>query len=198
MVQDGQTAVTDELLMSRFQNGDEASFEIIFDRYAKRLVNFACKFLRSQEESEESAQETLLQVYRKKQSFDAKQKFRPWIFAIALRVTYNKIRYQKRHPHESLDFSNEMTDEPLTSRIPDPAQLQPDQIMEKERGRQAVWNALGELPDNQRTAVILARFEGMSQEEIADTLNLSVSSVKSLIFRARESLKSSLQSFINK
>ena len=193
-----QIQLSDEVLMSRFQQGDETYFRALFERYSARLVNFAYKFLRSREEAEEIAQETLLRVYREKRSFDPSRAFRPWLYSIALRLAYNKLRYLKRHPKESLDAVSLSGDESAADRIADHSQLRPDQILEKQAEREKVWSALVSLPESQRSAIILSRFEELSYEEIASVLDVSVSSVKSLIFRAKESLINCLRATLNK
>lgn len=188
--------MTDEELMAAFQAGDEEAFKTLFDRYAARLFNFSLRFFRSREEAEDLAQEALLRVYHKKDRFDVSRLFRPWIFTIASRLISNRLRDKKRHPHLSLDKPLENSDgDEMVIEPSEPTRLTPDCIEENTQLVQAVQRALDDLPESQRTAVVLARYEEMSYEEIAESMSTSVSSIKSLLFRARIALKDSLSSF---
>ncbi len=190
-------AETDQALMSCFQEGDPDAFSIIFDRYASHIINFSYRFLNNQQESEDIAQEVLLRVYKGKDRYDSSRPFRPWIFSIAARLLSNRRRDKKRHAEESLDWQSENADEGSQVRfqLEDKSSgVDPQKVTEKNQLALIVQKALKELPENQRIAVILARFEGMSYEDIAQSLDISVSAVKSLLFRARETLKQSLSS----
>lgn len=192
-----QASETDEELMRRFQADDEQAFQTLFNRYAARLINFAHRSLHSYEEAQDIAQEVLLRVYRQKDRFDAKRPFKPWIFAIAVRLISNRLRDRKRHPQASLDLrSSEENQTAEALNIPDKSLLSPEDDLEKKKLRGAVWKALDDLPEAQRIAVVLARFEEMSYEEIALTLDTSVSSVKSLVYRARQTLKENLTPYV--
>lgn len=183
--------------MREFQKGNEEAFRLLFDRYSGHLINFAYRSLASKPEAEDLTQEVLIRVYRKRDRFDVSRLFRPWIFSIAARLVSNRIRDRKRHPQASLDF--QPSDENQNSdalQIADSPSLVPDKELEQKKLAEAVWRSLDALPETQRSAIILAKFEEMPYEEIASVLNTSVSSVKSLLFRARESLKSSLEAYV--
>jgi RNA polymerase sigma-70 factor, ECF subfamily len=179
--------------MGRFQGGDEEGFQTLFDRYAAHLINFAHRSLNSREESEDVAQEVLLRVYRSKDRFDASRPFRPWVFSMAVRLIYNRLRDRKRHPGFSLDQKPD-EDRPGPE-LPDQSPL-PSESLEKQHLAREVRKALDGLPENQRTAVLLARFEEMSYTQIAEAMGVSVTAVKSLLFRAKQTLKSSLASHV--
>lgn len=187
-----ENKVLDEDLMGRFRSGDEEAFQVLFNRYATHLINFAHRLLRSREDSEDIAQETLLRVYRGKDRYDPSRPFRPWLFSIVVRLTSNRLRDRKRHPQESLDWMPEGEDAPHAPDLPDRTSLSPEQSAEKHYTVLMVQRALDALPENQRAAVLLSRFEEMSYEEIAQVMDTSASSVKSLLFRARQALKESL------
>jgi RNA polymerase sigma-70 factor, ECF subfamily len=181
--------------MARFQGGDEEAFQALFGHYSSRLINFAHRSLRSREEAEDVAQEALLRVYRKKDRYDPARPFRAWLFSIAVRLVSNRRRDSKRHPGLSLDGRPEEGTQGPPPELPDAPSGRPEQAVEKQRLVQAVQETLEALPENQRAAVLLARFEGMSYEEIAQALDISEASVKSLLFRARQTLKDSLASY---
>lgn len=187
----------DEALMRRYLAGDEGAFTVLLDRYAPHIINFAHRFLHSREESEDIAQEVLLRIYRGKERYDPSRPFRPWIFSIASRLVSNRLRDRKRHSQVSLDLTRQdCPDEIPAMDIPDKSSPLPEEILQKQRLAEDVQKALEILPENQRTAVLLARFEEMSYEEIAQTMGSTVSAVKSSLFRARQALKTSLAPYV--
>lgn len=185
--------------MRQFQAGEEGAFETLFTRYASPLVNFTYRFLGSQGEAEDVAQETFLRVYRNKGRYDASRPFRTWLFSIAARLALNQSRNRKRHAQTSLDGQklDEETGSLLDS-LPDPASPAPEEVLRKEALAQAVKNALATLPENQRAAVLLCRYERMPYEEIARTMGCSLTAIKSLLFRARQTLKKMLAPYAEK
>jgi RNA polymerase sigma-70 factor (ECF subfamily) len=190
---------TDESLMRQFQSGDGVAFEILFDRYSTHLINFAHRFLFSREESEDAAQEVLLRIHGARDRYDSSRPFRPWLFSIASRLISNRLRQKKRHPLVSLFHSaDEGSDESIPLDVPDRGDSGPEQIIEKHHLAAHIQSVLSRLPGNQHTAVVLARFEEMSNEEIAQTMGISVSSVKSLLFRARQTSKKRSETIYSK
>lgn len=183
----------DESLMRRYQAGEEDTFALLLDRYAAHLINFAYRFLNSREDAEDIAQEVLLRVYRGKERYDPARPFRPWIFSIASRLVSNRLRNRKRRPQVSLDWKPEDgSDADTALDLPDKSYPLPEENLEKQQLARDVQKALETLPENQRTAVLLARFEEMSYEEIAQAMGSSVAAVKSLLFRARRSIITAL------
>ncbi|MBK8871793.1 MAG: RNA polymerase sigma factor [Elusimicrobia bacterium] len=187
----------DETLMARFRDGAEEGFQAVFNRYSAHVINFIYRFLKSQEESEDLAQEVFLRIYRAKERYDPSRPFRPWLFSIASRLVSNRLRDRKRHPHDSIDQRTEMeSGESLPRQIPDSPADRPAELIEKKTIALTVQKALDALPETQRMAVLLARFQGMSHEEIAVSLATSVSAVKSLLFRSRQTLKEALGPYV--
>ena len=183
---------TDEALMAGFKSGSHAAFELIFERYSSHIIGFAYRFLNSREEAEDIAQEVFLRIYKAKERFDASRPFRPWLFSIASRLISNRTRSRKRHPQEPLEIAaQDGVGHSHIDAIEDRS-LKPGELLERQQLAQYVKEALQKLPENQRTAVLLARFEDMSYEEIGVTMDISLTAVKSLLFRARQSLKESL------
>lgn len=186
---------SDESLMVRFQAGSEAAFELLFDRYSSHAINFAYRFLNSRQEAEDIAQEVFLRIYRAKERYDPKRSFRTWFFSIAARLISNQRRFEKRHPKEPLENTSlEEEDHSFINTIADSSCPPSEELLEKKQLARQVQQALKELPKNQRIAILLARFEEMSYEEIAKTMDIPVTAVKSLLFRARQTLKRSLAS----
>ncbi|MBI4669916.1 MAG: sigma-70 family RNA polymerase sigma factor [Elusimicrobia bacterium] len=186
-----QLAESDESLMRRFQAGDEDAFAALFDRYAAHLVNFAWRFLGNQNESEDLAQEALLRVYKSKSRYDPSRPFKPWIFSIAARIVSNSLRSKRRHPLLSLDQPPQANsgDTILNSAELSIVSSEFAEAFERNEAVEAVKKAIADLPQDQRIAVSLARFEDMSYEEIAEAMDTTLPAVKSLLFRARQNLK---------
>jgi RNA polymerase sigma-70 factor (ECF subfamily) len=186
----------DQDLMRRFRSGDEEAFQSLFNCYAPPVINFAYRFLHSQAEAEDLAQEVFLRVYKGRERYDDNRPFKPWLFAIASRLISNHLRNTKRHHQVSLDYTPAEDEAPLASIIPEKS-LRPDQQIDQQEKVRAVQAALDGLPENQRTAVLLARFEEMSYEDIAEVMGVSITAVKSLLFRAKQTLKDTLSAFVS-
>ncbi len=182
--------LSDEILMEQFQNGDESAFCVLFDRYTPRLINFAYRFLHSRCVAEDIIQETFVRLYRGKDRYDTQRPFRPWMFSIASRLVSNCLRDRKRHQEVALeaDYTDD-ENHSLKEVLWDKSSLPPLELSEKRETIRAVRQAINRLPENQRVAVFLARFEGMSYREISLAMSTSVSAIESLLFRARQTLK---------
>lgn len=175
--------------MRQFQAGQGEAFDTLFARYTSPLINFTYRFLGSRDEAEDVAQEVFVRIYRSKERYDPARPFRAWIFTIAARLAADHTRKRKRHAETSLDRSvSTEEDIPLSAVLPDSGALSPEEIQTKKEVSRTVQAALAGLPNQQRTAVLLCRFEQMAYEDIAKTMGLSASSVKSLLFRARQTL----------
>ena len=187
---------SDEVLMERFKSGDERAFCVIFDRYTRRLVNFAYRFLHSQRAAEDIAQEVFLRVYKQKELYDDRRPFRPWFYSIASHLVSDHLRTHKRHPEMSLDGQPSHSEESrsLHDMLPAPSRLNPDEVLVTAELCQKVRLVLEALPEKQRLAVSLARFEELPYKEIAQALDISIPAVESLLFRARQTLKQALAS----
>ena len=190
---------SDESLMILFRQDNEDAFRILFDRYCARIINFAFRFLNSKEDAEDITQEVFVRIYRKKLIYNPKSPFRPWLYSIVSHLVSNKLRDKKRHPHHSLDWT--ATDEEGNEFSVEPIEMgTSSESVQSERTEltRSVQSAVQALPQNQRAAVLLAKFEGLSYEEIAAAMGLSLSSVTSLLFRARQTLKEALSEFSQK
>lgn len=186
----------DQELMRRFRNGEQEAFQVLFNRYASPVINFAYRFLHSQAEAEDLAQEVFLRVYRGRERYDERKPFKPWLYAITSRLISNRLRDIRRHPQIPLEVRQE--EDGTTQMLPIPeTDLRPDQQVDRQEKTKMIRRALDALPENQRTAVLLARFEEMSYEEIAQVMDVSVMAVKSLLFRAKQALKEALFPYIS-
>lgn len=187
----------DVLLMLAFQQGDYASFESLMRKYYKRIFHFLCRMLGDRDAAEDVSQEVFLRVYQSAPKYRSNAKFQTWLYTIAKNLALNELRRQKR-PMVSLDAEVSSDGGQMMRRqIADEKGQDPSERIRHLELVEAVKNAIEKLPENQRMAVILYRYEQMSYEEIAKSLEISLSAVKSLLSRARESLRKQLSSFIN-
>ncbi|MGH7978807.1 MAG: RNA polymerase sigma factor [Limisphaerales bacterium] len=186
----------DAALMLRVKRGDRAAFAELVDKYKQRIMNFVFQRLRDEAEAEDVAQNVFLQVYKSRARYKQTAKFSTWIFTIAHNLCLNELRRRSRHPAESLDESHPENEEQPPRQIEDKSQIPaPDDVLRGELARK-IEEAVRELPENQRGAILLCREEELSYEQIAKILRCSLSATKSLIHRGRETLKEKLKPYL--
>ena len=177
-------------LMLRVKSGDESAFEVLVEKYQKPVMNFIYHMVLNAAESEDLAQETFLRAYRAAQRYRSETRLSTWLFRIALNLALNKLRADRRN--RAL-FLSQNDREGYHSREPAvAAESHPDAQLEQCEMLRALEAALHELPERQRIAVILQRFEGFSYHEIAQTMECSIDSVESLLGRAKSNLRNAL------
>ena len=186
----------DAALMLRVKRGDRAAFELLVEKYKQPLINFIYRTLRDETEAEDLAQNVFLQVYKSRDRYVQTAKFSTWLFTIARNLCLNEIRRRSRHPAESLQETfGENDDQPSRQYEDKKVFLPTENALHGELARK-IEEALAELPENQRTAILLCRQDEMSYEEIAEVLDCSLSATKSLIHRGRETLKEKLKPYL--
>lgn len=186
----------DAALMLRVKRGDRAAFAELVDKYKQRILNFVFQRLRDEAEAEDVAQNVFLQVYKSRARYKQTAKFSTWIFTIAHNLCLNELRRRSRHPAESLDETHPEHEEQPPRQIEDKSQIPaPDDVLRGELARK-IEEAVRELPENQRSAILLCREEELSYEQIAKILRCSLSATKSLIHRGRETLKEKLKPYL--
>ena len=176
----------DAELMLRVKDGDGASFGVLLDRHRSSVVHFLYRMVQNQAVAEELAQEVFLRVYRSRSTYEPTAKFTTWLFRIATHLALNFLR----------DSRKEKLQEHLDDDTSDmPARQVPDQrptvehAMLYEAKLEEIRQAVAALPDKQRAAVLMHKYEEMEYTHIAKVLNCSESAVKSLLFRAYETLR---------
>ena len=187
----------DAALMLRVQRGDAAAFTELVEKYKQPVMNLAYRTVQDLTEAEDLAQQVFIQVFKAADRYRVAAKFSTWLFTIARNLCLNEIRRRSRHPAESLDatrFDNQ--DEPLRQYEDTKHSSAPDKLLHREL-TDKIQEVLDELPENQRTAMLLFREQEMSYEEIAEVLDCSLSATKSLIHRARETLKQKLKPYLH-
>ncbi len=186
----------DTALMLRAKEGDGGAFTELVEKYKQPVMNLAFRTLRDLTEAEDLAQNVFAQVWKAAPRYEPTAKFSTWLFTIARNLCLNEIRRRTRHPADSLDQTHgDADDQPLYQvedrRVaPATEELLRGELVEK------VEAAIAILPENQRTALLLCRQEELSYEEIAAVLGCSLSATKSLIHRARETLKLRLKPYL--
>ena len=184
----------DVQLMLKFQKGDKASFEILMRKYYPRILNFVYRYSRSREIAEDLTQEVFLKVFKTASRYQPQSKFRTWLYTIAKNTSLNELRARKRIT-VSLDENLKSGEDEFQRQIEDTTEINPDEQALHNEMAATVKEAISALPENQRLAVILRRYENLSYEEIAKTMNVTPKAVKSLLNRAKENLKQKLAKF---
>ena len=180
-------ARSDVQLMLDVKAGDELSFELLLKKYRTPLVNFLYRMVRDQAAAEDLAQEVFLRVYRARKEYSPSAKFTTWLFRIATNLALNAIRDGRyRQMQISIDTPRD-EDEPVIE-IAAQETRPDDRLIERERN-EMIRAAILALPEKQRVAVILHKYEEMDYGQIGRILGCSESALKSLLFRAYETLR---------
>jgi RNA polymerase sigma-70 factor (ECF subfamily) len=176
-------------LMLRVKEGDGASFGLLLEKHRSAVVHFLYRMVQNQAVAEELAQEVFLRVYRSRQSYEPTAKFTTWLFRIATHLALNSLRDGKNERlQERLDDDTSETPiRQVSDRQPSVEQRMVYQVRLDE-----VRKAVAMLPEKQRAAVLMHKYEEMEYSQIAKVLNCSESAVKSLLFRAYETLRARL------
>jgi RNA polymerase sigma-70 factor (ECF subfamily) len=178
----------DAELMLRVKEGDAHSFALLLQRHRNPIIHFLYRMVQNQALAEELAQEVFLRVYKARASYEPTAKFTTWLFRIATHLALNSLRDHRREKLlESLDGGEESN-----GREPADAQPSVEQALLKEARAREVRRAVAMLPEKQRAAVLMHKFEEMDYAQIAKVLDCSESAVKSLLFRAYETLRARL------
>ncbi|MBI5083414.1 MAG: RNA polymerase sigma factor [Acidobacteria bacterium] len=182
----------DAALMLRVRDGDSSSFNLLLERHRTPVIHFLFRMVQNQAIAEELAQEAFLRVYRSRASYEPSAKFTTWLFRIATNLAFNWIRDQRsRKSQESLQDLSASGD---THHLCD-GQPSVESVLVHEVKLNEVREAISRLPDKQRAAVLMHKYEEMEYSHIARVLGCSESAVKSLLFRAYESLRARLAQY---
>lgn len=184
--------------MLQVRADEPGAFETLVERYQHRLVGVMVHLIGNPDEAEDLAQEVFLRVYRARHKYRPRSKFSTWLFTIANNLALNHLRAKQRRPAVSLhpkDFGggNHRPEEQL---LPDPG-TGPQQRLQKNELAERIRQALDNLNERQRMAVVLNKFEDMGYAEIAEVMGLTTKAVKSLLSRARLNLRAALTGYVH-
>jgi RNA polymerase sigma-70 factor, ECF subfamily len=186
----------DAALMLRVKRGDMQAFEALVERYKQPVTSFTLRIVNDPVEAEDLAQHVFVQVFKSARRYQPSARFSTWLFTIARNLCLNEIRRRTRHPALSLEAIETTEDGAPNASVPDTRRLEPgDAVLRLELERK-VEAAVASLPEKQRTAVLLFTRDELSYEDIAEVLGCSLSATKSLIHRARETLKARLKPYV--
>ncbi|MDR3775166.1 MAG: sigma-70 family RNA polymerase sigma factor [Terracidiphilus sp.] len=187
---------SDAAVMLRVASGDEGAFDFLVGRYHRAMIHFLFRMVHNQAVAEELAQEVFLRVYRSRESYRAEAKFTTWLYRIATNLAVNHAR-DTRHERSAQTVYLDAPDEE-TGATPDVADDEPsvEQKLLRDERMAAIRKHVMALPERQRLAVLMHKYQGMDYRQIGDVLKLSESATKSLLFRAYQTLRDKLKEFV--
>ena len=186
----------DAAIMLELKAGNMAGFDFLIQKYRKPIINFMYRMTRNQAVAEELAQEVFLRVYRSRETYRAEARFSTWLYRIATNLGVNQARDTRHERAASTVYLDEADSE--TGTTPDVADSTPDvesRLLRDER-MAAIRDQVMALPERQRMAVLMHKYEGMDYSQIGEVLKLSESATKSLLFRAYQTLREKLKGFV--
>jgi RNA polymerase sigma-70 factor, ECF subfamily len=196
-VAQGMRALTDEDLLKRFLDGDEAGFVALMRRYKDPITNFSYRFLGNYDEAVDVAQETFVRLYRFGSTFVGDVKFSTWLYTIAANLSKSELkRYRRRNGVQLQDAFGRPGDDDASWDVPDTTYM-PDETVDRDHISRAVQQALMNVTPTYREMVVLRDLQQLSYEEIADITKTELGTVKSRINRGRAQLQNQLRDLYN-
>lgn len=186
----------DQRLVEQVQRGDKRAFGLLVAKYQRKIFRLLSRLIRDQAEIEDVAQEAFIKAYRALPNFRGESAFYTWLYRIAINTAKNFLVAQGRRAPTSTDTEIEDAE-----RLEDASQLRdvatPDSVLLSKQVGAAVNRAIEKLPEDLRTAIVLRELEGLSYEEIAESMNCPIGTVRSRIFRAREAIANELRPLLD-
>jgi len=179
-------------LMERVKGGDDAAFERLVLLHQHAVIGTVAKMLSNTADAHDISQQVFLRVWKSAGRYRPEAKFTTWLFTITRNLVFNEMRRRKRRPTSSLDEAEEK----YHLGMPDEERYQPDAESLQAELEEVIEQAIQSLPEKQRMAVVLRRYEDLPYEEIGKIIELSVPAVKSLLFRARTQLREKLRPYL--
>jgi RNA polymerase sigma-70 factor (ECF subfamily) len=191
--------VTDEDLVARARNKDFAAFEELVDRYEDKIFRLAFRFVRNETEAKEIVQDTFLLVWRKLDTFKGDAQFGSWLYRVATNAALMRLRAQRRHPEVSteelpIDYLDNYGQLPAAG---ENWAKRPDDELQSDELRRRIQKAVDELPEIYRTVFLIRDVEGLSTEETAEVLEISIPTVKTRLHRARLALRDAITRYFD-
>jgi RNA polymerase sigma-70 factor (ECF subfamily) len=188
--------LNDAQVMLRVKAGDDSAFEYLVQKYRRPMLGFMYRMAHNTAVAEDLAQEVFLRVYRSREKYEASAKFTTWLYRIASNLAVNHARdtrHQRPENTVSLDEPDQETG--LTMDVPDDSLTAEEAIVKRER-LAAIRQRVEALPERQKMALIMHKYQQMDYRQISEVLKLSESAIKSLLFRAYETLRVQLKEFV--
>jgi RNA polymerase sigma-70 factor, ECF subfamily len=183
----------DVRLMQLVGRGDTVAFEQLIERHQALVAGTVARMLGSNSDVEDIAQQVFIRVWKSAARYTARAKFTTWLLKITRNLVFNELRRAKRRAQ--VPIQSEAETEAIT--LKDEKTSAPDVSLLEHELQGAIEDAITQLPESQRMALVLRRYEQLSYEQIAEILDLSVPAVKSLLFRARSELRERLSKYLN-
>ena len=188
--------LSDAEMMLRVKAGDDSAFDYLVQKYRRAMINFMYRMAHNSAAAEDLAQEVFLRVYRSRASYEPSAKFTTWLYRIATNLAVNHARDTRHERPETMVSLDEPDEETGTSMdVADSSLTVEEKLVRRER-LMAIRKTVQKLPERQRIAVLMHKYQQMDYKQIAEVLKLSESATKSLLFRAYETLREQLKSFI--
>ena len=192
----GNGGLSDAEMMLRVKAGDDSAFDYLVQKYRRPIISFMYRMAHNGAAAEDLAQEVFLRVYRSRKNYEPSAKFSTWLYRIATNLGVNYAR-DTRHerPENVMPLDEPDVETGQAPDLPDKAPNVEEQILRRERLR-AIRQKIEALPERQKLAVLMHKYQQMDYRQIAEVLKLSESATKSLLFRAYETLRVQLKDFI--
>jgi RNA polymerase sigma-70 factor (ECF subfamily) len=186
----------DAAVMLELRSGNMAGFDYLVEKYRRPIIHFMYRMVHNQAVAEELAQEVFLRVYRSRETYRAEARFSTWLYRIATNLGVNHARDTRRERSASTIHLDEV--DPETGTTPDVADgsIGAENSMLRDERMNAIKQHVLALPERQRMAVLMHKYEGLDYKQIGDVLKLSESATKSLLFRAYQTLREKLKDFV--
>jgi len=186
--------IPSEELMARIAEGDDDAFELLVNRHQTSVLNLVYRFIGDRTQAKDLAQEVFIRVWQAVKTYKPEAKFTTWLYRITANLCLNELKSARRRKWFSFSRSDEDGGHAFEETLTDSAPSSEDLLLEKERNRQ-ISDALQSLPENQRMALVLKRYDDLSYQEIGQIIGCSVSAVESLLVRAKRTLQEKLKNF---
>ncbi len=185
----------DQELVARVQRGEKQAYDILVRKYQHKIIKVLARYIRDSSETQDVAQEAFIKAYRALPAFRGESAFYTWLYRIAINTAKNYLIAQGRRPPEGDIDAHDAEHFEGESALKDYAT--PERMLLKDEIEQTVFAAIDALPQDLRTAITLREIEGLSYEEIAQTMQCPVGTVRSRIFRAREAIDNKLRPLLD-
>ena len=186
----------DKELVSRVQQGEKAAYDLLVRKYQHKIIQLVNRYVKDPSEAQDVTQEAFIKAYRALGNFRGDSAFYTWLYRIAINTAKNYLVSRSRRYSE---YEVDVQDAEQFENTPQlKGQDTPEQLLMNDEIVEVIKTAIDKLPEDMRIAIMLREFEGMSYEEIAQTMSCPVGTVRSRIFRAREAIDNKLQPLLDK